>query len=157
MLLWIVRHGKAEPASPSGKDDDRPLAPRGRRQADWLGTQILSRADRPRAIISSPVRRAIDTARLVNASLAVPLETSRALEVGRPASTAVSLFQDHDAPGPLMLVGHNPQLEKLVGLLTRGQGAESGMSTGQAVLLDVEPDSPIGAAERLADLRLADG
>lgn len=153
MLLWIVRHGKAEPTAPSGKDDDRPLASRGRRQAEWLGKQIAGRKDKPARIISSPVLRAIDTANLLNAGLRLPLDTSTALVVGRPASAALGLVEEAE-DGPLMLVGHNPQLEKLLALLTRGAGAEAEMKTGQAVLLDVDLDNAPGKSEAVETLRL---
>ena len=156
MLVWIVRHGKAEAGSGSGTDAGRALAPKGERQATWLGRAVAERRDRPGRIVSSPVRRAIETARLINTSLSAPLVTSVSLETGRPPSSAVILIAELDeaGDGPVMLVGHNPQLEKLVGALTAGPGADSEMKTGQAVLVDVDPEQPIGTGELLAVLRL---
>jgi phosphohistidine phosphatase len=156
MLVWIVRHGKAEPGSASGKDEDRALARKGERQAAWLGGEIGRRKDRPGRIVSSPIRRAIETARLINKSLAAPLVTSVSLETGKPPSAAVILMSELDeaGDGPVMLVGHNPQLEKLVGALTAGPGADAEMKTGQAVLVDVNPEQPIGTGELLVTLRM---
>lgn len=154
MLVWIVRHGKAEATSVSGRDDDRLLAGRGERQADWLGKQIARRKDGPSRVVSSPIVRAIETARRINAALKAPLETAAGLETGRPISTALALMKEHDGAGPLMLVGHNPQLGKLVGTLVGGHGAEAEMKTGQAVLLDVDRESPLGTAKEIAVLRL---
>ncbi|MEX2219234.1 MAG: histidine phosphatase family protein [Phycisphaerales bacterium] len=155
MLLWLLRHGKAESGSPSGRDDDRALAPRGERQAEWLGRTIARRPDRPALILSSPILRAIETARRLNGALAAPLEQSESLEVGRPPSAALALIQSH-AADPVMLVGHNPQMAGLLGLLTEGHGHESQFQTGQAFLLDLDPDNPIGRADLVATLRSDD-
>ena len=71
-----------------------------------------------------------------------------------PAQTEV--IASHQGPRPIMLVGHNPTLEKLVGLLTRGPGQVYDMRTGQAVLVELDPESPIGSGSLLQVLRLDD-
>jgi phosphohistidine phosphatase len=154
--VWIVRHGKAEAKADSGRDEDRALAKRGERQAKWLGKEVARREDRPNRILSSPILRAIDTARLINETLKLPLEESKSLISGKAASTAVELIEELDRDGPWMLVGHNPQLEKLVGVLTEGPGGEGEMKTGQAVLLEIEQHSPVGSAQVVCSLRLAE-
>lgn len=156
MKVWIVRHGKAEAKSDSGRDEDRALAKRGERQAKWLGKEIARREDRPTRILSSPVLRAIETARLINETLKLPLEESKGLASGKAASVAGELIEGLEDDGPWMLVGHNPQLEKLVGVLTEGPGGESEMKTGQAVLVEVDQESPVGSAQVLCSLRLAE-
>ena len=154
MLVWIVRHGKAERAAASGRDEDRALASRGERQADWLGSEIRARDDRPGVIVSSPVLRAITTAKRVNAALGVPLKEDAGLVVGVPVSAAVAVIEAYNADEPLMLVGHNPQLEYLVGSLVEGLGSAAEMKTGQAVLLEIDGGSPIGSGRVIANLRL---
>jgi phosphohistidine phosphatase len=156
MRVWIVRHGKAEANSDSGKDADRALADRGRDQARWLGKKLVKHADAPGRIISSPIKRALDTARLINKAVDAPLEESALLETGRPASDAMKVIGDHTDSQPLMIVGHNPTLEKLVGILTRGPGAEAEMRTGQAVLIELDCSAMIGRSTLIESLRFDD-
>ena len=73
--LYLIRHGR--PSSTWGGDDDDPgLDPVGQGQAraarDWL---LARRADeRPRLVVSSPLRRCRETAEPTAGALGVPLE-----------------------------------------------------------------------------------
>ncbi len=73
--LYLVRHGATELTA-----EDRfsgsvgvDLSDEGRRQAARLGERL--RAEAPAAIYSSPLSRALDTARLVAGECALPVET----------------------------------------------------------------------------------
>jgi phosphohistidine phosphatase len=156
MRLWIVRHGKAEPSSPLGSDSVRALASHGREQSRWLGRTVAAHADRPRRIVSSPVRRAIETATLINQSVGAEFVQSPLLETGRAASDAIGVVETFADPYPLMIVGHNPTLESVVGFLITGPGAEYEMRTGQAVLLDLRAGPLAGGAQLLEVLRIDD-
>ncbi len=162
MLIVIVRHGKAEKDSPSGGDRDRPLKPRGEKQAQYLATKL---ADMPvEAIVSSDAVRARDTARPIAAALDIDVDFDQRLRVDMPVSSVVDLIAQR-AQGPLasglMLVGHNPQLSKLVGLLAgkpTGPALEE-LRTGQAAVLEIDrqvasdPSALKGAAELQSILR----
>lgn len=157
MKLIIVRHGKAETASATGLDEDRELRGRGRRQARWLGERFATGADRPALILASRFARAIATAREIQAAAGCPLLTEPGLESGRRPSEAVEVIKSHGDTDPLMLVGHNPQLAELVWLLVHGAPAEeSGLRTGEAVILEVDPAEPIGSAAELGRVRVDD-
>ncbi len=160
MLLYLVRHGKAEPADEfTGDDRDRPLKGKGERQAQWLGehlTQDVSPEDRPAWIVSSGYRRAIDTARILQEALDVPLREARVLEFGHSPSQVIDFIRGHAArhseEGPLMLVGHNPQLEEVLALLAPdARGPQREMRTGEAAVLNFAPD---GSASLLRKMRL---
>jgi phosphohistidine phosphatase len=123
--LWIVRHAPALPARPELANADRPLTPKGgsrfRRAVEGL-RRIGVSFD---ALLTSPARRAVQTAAL----LAPLLE-------GTPEETPLLAR----APGPELLarlrgrrvglVGHQPWLSELLALLCFG-GAER---AGQLVL-----------------------
>ncbi len=154
MRCIIVRHGKAESASDSGRDEDRPLRSRGRDQAQFLARELA--AYRPTLIIASRFERAISTAHIIQKAVLAPLHLASELEVGHPPSAAADLILGHAGSAGLVLVGHNPQLSELVWLLTRGVPVrEAGLRTGEAVVLDLSPPTVIGAARELARLRLA--
>jgi phosphohistidine phosphatase len=153
--LFIVRHGKAEQGSPTGLDEDRPLKPRGERQAEWLGTELATAGIR--LIVASRFERAIATAQLIQRRIGASLHLSPALEAGKSPSEAVTVIQDNRSHDPLALVGHNPQLSELVRVLTHGSaGGDAGLRTGEAAVLEVNPDEPVGSGRLVARLRMDD-
>lgn len=153
MRLAIVRHGKADQSTSTGRDQDRALKARGENQACFLAAFFGAAEQRPALIITSRFERAFATARIIQNSAACPLHTAPELELG-PVSGAVALIQRHSAD-PLMLVGHNPQLSELIWLLKHGAPAEdAGLRTGEAVILEIDPHEPIGSAHELARVRM---
>ena len=155
MRLVIVRHGKAEADSESGRDEDRRLRKRGERQARWLGEYFRARA--PALILTSGHERARATATIIHERTGVPLTIERRLELGHSASHALDAVADHQTSddGGLMVVGHNPQLGQLVWILTQGPPVESAsLRTGEAVELEIDPADPLGRAALLARVRL---
>jgi len=150
LRIYIVRHGKADQDSPTGMDRDRPLLPRGVEQAKWLGARLASAPARPAFIATSPYARAIETARLIQAAVACPLDTETSLQTGRRATEAAREVERLAAAGPLVVVGHNPQLEDLIELLT---GSEVVMRTGQAAVVDLDAPLIEGAGRLVECLR----
>jgi phosphohistidine phosphatase len=145
-FLHIIRHGKAEQDSPTGLDRDRALKPRGERQARWLGEQLAASMCPPALIIASPFTRARQTAELIQRSLGCPLVFDERLEVGNSVSDAADVIASHTTTNPereragrtaaaspaLALVGHNPQLELLIGALIHGPlGGRYELRTGE--------------------------
>jgi phosphohistidine phosphatase len=136
-------------------DEDRGLASRGRQQAAYLGQAIAADERRPARVLASGLKRARQTAVVICESLSAELVHEAALETGHNASEIVSLLQRQDAGACLMLVGHNPQLGDLIGLLL--QGPEAGgciLRTGEAVVIDVRLSQPIGTGRLVERIRL---
>ncbi len=155
MRCVIVRHGKAETASATGRDEDRVLKPRGVRQAEFLAAAFAGEGRRPSLIIASRFERAISTAHIIQKVTGAPLHLAPHLEVGHAASVGLDLIKSHSPHSPLMLVGHNPQLAELVWVLTKGMPPQdAGLRTGEAVELELDPRAVIGGAKELARLRL---
>ncbi len=121
--LHLLRHGPAVPHGTEGiADDERPLTPKGRRRvralADGLDRLHLE-LDR---IVTSPLPRAAETAEIVARRLHQRelLEPADALVAG----THAEAVRDWLAARPesrLMIVGHDPWISDLVGLLLCGQ------------------------------------
>ena len=72
MNLWLLRHAKTVPDPPAGKTDhERPLAPRGRRDADALARRLeadrlgFKAADLPGLVLCSTAVRTVQTAERV--------------------------------------------------------------------------------------------
>jgi len=159
VILQIIRHGKAEKDSDTGRDEDRPLRKRGERQASFLGDLLSSPERRPTLLLASPAVRARETARLIAAEVGVEPALVEPLEVGRSVDDAIALIAAQDSASPLALVGHNNQLEDLVNALLRPADDFGHLRTGEAAVLEIEADqieSPRGAARLLERLRLED-
>lgn len=149
MILYLVRHGKAHRDSPSGRDADRALKSRGEAQSLWLG-QAISGSDTlepPRLILASGLERATQTARIIQSAAGGSLGHAEVLEPGWPIEDMIDLVQGHmdgGEQGPLMLVGHNPQMEILCSVLD-GEACEASftMRTGMAAVFDTRSGATV--------------
>jgi phosphohistidine phosphatase len=115
--LLILRHAKSDWASGAPTDFDRPLAPRGRKDAKAMGRWLRDQALAPGLILASPALRARQTSERLCRAAHIP-ETAI---VWTPAIYEASLgtllrLLASDAGGRprVMLVGHNPGLEQLL-------------------------------------------
>src|SRR5262245_4552147 len=62
--VLLLRHAKSDWDDSSIPDFDRPLAPRGKRDAPRMGKEFAARGPSPDVVVSSPAQRARDTASL---------------------------------------------------------------------------------------------
>ncbi len=120
--LLILRHGIAVPhGTPGIPDDERPLTPKGERQVKEVGRGLAAlKLDLDR-IVTSPLPRARRTAEIVAQELGLvdKLETAAILSAGADPHSVRNWLHDRTEDS-LMIVGHNPDLSDLVGLLTLG-------------------------------------
>jgi phosphohistidine phosphatase len=122
--LYILRHGIAvEPGTPGIADDDRPLTPEGRRRMRQIARGLRRLDLRPDRIVTSPLPRASATAEVVAGAMEATheLETADVLRAGSDAR-AIRDWLRGRTESRLMIVGHNPSLTELVGLLVVGDG-----------------------------------
>ncbi len=122
--LWLLRHADAEPHG-TRPDAERQLTERGRRQAQVAGAAITRMEVSFGAILASPKARARETAELALAhaegSQRELLELHELLAGGVQAREALELLDGVGAAGPLLLVGHEPDLSGIVGELVGGR------------------------------------
>jgi phosphohistidine phosphatase len=111
--LIVLRHSKA--ASPLGTPDiERPLAGRGRRDAEQAGDELRAANVLPDRVICSTAVRTRQT--LEGLGLDVPVEfEDRVYE--NDAEEILDLLREQSAE-TLLLVGHNPSMHQLVSGLT---------------------------------------
>ena len=151
MRVIIVRHGKAKADSPDGTDFARDLRGRGERQAAFLGDHLAAMPGGVGRIVASEAVRARRTAASISEATGVPVEHDDALLVDEPVGPVVEriVAWGEGLEGALVLVGHNPQLEWLASLLGGNgvTGAGAPLRTGEAVVLEVDPSSPLEGAE----------
>jgi phosphohistidine phosphatase len=118
--LMLLRHAKSD--WPGGvADRDRPLAPRGRHDAPRMGEEMARRGLHPDLALVSTARRTLETFALVTPFLAPKAERFEAAiyEAEAPAILEV-VRRVEDQVGTLLVVGHNPGLERLAADLIGG-------------------------------------
>jgi len=114
MKLYVMRHGPAEDFAASGHDADRALTESGRERVRLVAKLLAESDEAPRAIVSSPLVRALQTAEIVAATTGVTqVETSRELAPGGNARAFVSAIM-RDDKRRVMIVGHEPDLSTLL-------------------------------------------
>jgi phosphohistidine phosphatase len=117
MTLYLVHHGDAV-----GPDIDpmRPLSPRGRTEVESLASRGAAHGVRPDVIWHSGKLRARQTAELFR-QMCHPLAecgAARGLQPDDPPRWALDLLLEEQRR--VMLVGHMPQLPRLLRLLVTG-------------------------------------
>lgn len=140
----LLRHAHAEPASPGQADIDRPLSPQGLAEAEAAGRWLAGHRLQPDCVLCSPARRARET---LEAVLEVTGYAEQRLEQAIYEATPgalIGLLQDHQEVERLLLVGHNPGLERLVALLNSGRSDEyRGMPTAAVAVLALPAQAAI--------------
>jgi phosphohistidine phosphatase len=140
--LWILRHAKAAPESTwGGRDRDRPLTDRGRRDATALGIRLaeevpplgLAGLAAPELALCSSAVRTLETADLVLAAREerVPLDAYRSLYQASPDTVLTYLREVDEHAGSALVVGHNPTMYQLAEeLLEEGSADRDTLESG---------------------------
>jgi phosphohistidine phosphatase len=121
-VIYLVRHGIAGPAPAGMSDNDRALTPDGKRSMQRIAAGLKRLGVAPDVVLSSPLRRAEETAAVVTNTLARQLhvEIYPLLAPGHEAVEVLKGLRPHRAARELVLVGHQPDLGLLAShLLTQ--------------------------------------
>jgi phosphohistidine phosphatase len=118
--LLVLRHAKSSRSDPTLDDHERPLNKRGRRDAPRMGELVREYGLIPDVVISSDAVRARLTAEAVAeaARYAEEILLDPHLYMACPADIVSRLQMVRENAETVMIVGHNPGLEKLVEQLT---------------------------------------
>ncbi|MHC1480981.1 SixA phosphatase family protein [Frateuria aurantia] len=137
--LVLLRHAEAEIDSPDGGDIGRALTERGRRAAHAAGQWLLGHGVQPVRVLCSPASRTRQTLEQIQAALGTA-ETLIAPEIYEATpGELLALLDNHLDAGTVLLVGHNPGLERLVALLLEGRSDEfRGMPTAGIAVLHLD-------------------
>jgi phosphohistidine phosphatase len=134
MQILLLRHAEAEQHADT--DAARSLTAKGLKHAESVGQYCLKHGFVPEMILSSPLTRAEETARLVARALDIPkrVRIEDFLRAGMTTEQALSglrrsfleLMKREKSPNgtSVMLVGHEPDFSNLTGALIGGR-AES--------------------------------
>jgi phosphohistidine phosphatase len=118
--LILLRHAKAEGESPSGDDFDRPLAPRGQREARAVGAQLAAQGFEPDLVLVSPAVRTRETWELAELALACADVRFEPALYNAEAGAILRAAEKAGAEArTVVVVAHNPGLQELAVRLMR--------------------------------------
>ncbi|MET8752697.1 histidine phosphatase family protein [Streptomyces sp. NPDC004667] len=117
--LVLLRHAKS--AWPEVADHERPLGPRGLRDAPAAGRWLRDAGCVPALVICSTARRTRETWALAAGQLGtkVPVRYDERVYAAEPEELLEVVSEVPGDVGTLLLVGHNPGLEELAISLAR--------------------------------------
>ena len=120
--IYLVRHAIAGVAPAGMSDADRCLTRDGERKMRRAAIGLKRLGVRPDVLLSSPLRRAEETAAVVASVLApdLPVEIYPSLAPGHDAVDVLKGLHAYRAARALILVGHQPDLGQLASHLLTG-------------------------------------
>lgn len=127
MNIYFLRHASADKRMvSSSKDDRRPLDEEGILQARYIGRMLAGLDTQVEQIVSSPLKRALQTASLVANELAfeIAIQLDDALRPDADLEHFQVMLSRYRKYESVMVVGHNPSLtEFLSKTISGGSGA----------------------------------
>ncbi|HJS67146.1 MAG TPA: histidine phosphatase family protein [Nitrospiraceae bacterium] len=124
----LLRHGIAvERDEWEGSDVDRPLTERGAKRVGQVVTGLNRLDVRPTHVLSSPLKRAVETAMIAHSSLGVrsTVQIVDALLPDAPSSQLLSILHDLPPESCVLCIGHEPQLGMTASVLLSGRATPS--------------------------------
>jgi phosphohistidine phosphatase len=120
--LTLLRHAKSAWDDPVARDFDRPLNKRGRRAARTIGREMRAQGLEFDHVIASPALRVKETLADVADGYGQALEPQyeQRIYLAAPETLLEIVQAVKDGAGRLLIVGHNPGLERLALMLTNG-------------------------------------
>ncbi len=137
--LYIVRHAKAEEITGGMKDFDRSLTREGKSDASLVGKELNKLDIKPAMILTSPAKRALETAQLVVDELDLSVAnivTNKEIYEASLKTIMEVIYQTPDKASSLLIFGHNPSLHELVNYL--GNKTFEKFQKGAAVAITFE-------------------
>ncbi len=141
MIIYFLRHASAgEHLLNPKKDEKRGLDKDGIEQCGYVGRALAAAEVQVDAIVSSPLKRATQTASLVGNEMGYEgkLQIEAAL---RPEATGADfrkLLEKYSRLEAILVVGHNPNLSQFLGTVISESGCEAAVDLKKGAVARVE-------------------
>jgi phosphohistidine phosphatase len=142
--IYLVRHGIAEDAQLLRPDSERILTEEGREKMHRIGKRLQQIGIKPHLIISSPYKRAVETADILVEELGYTgerFQDNRITPSGRYEAFS-ALFQEYKSFREIMFVTHDPCVSFLVGSLCNGNNFNIDFKKGAIACIGIGRQSP---------------
>src|SRR5712691_4174469 len=141
MILYFLRHASAgEHFANPKKDEKRALDKEGIEQCGYVGRALAALEAQVDVIVSSPLKRATQTASLVGNEMGY--EAKLQIETGlRPEATFSDfrkLVEKYARQEAIMVVGHHPNLSQFLGAIISDSGCEASVELKKGAVAKVE-------------------
>ena len=143
MRIYVLRHGIAEEATPGGTDAERALTQEGKRRLRCVLERARRAGVHPDAILTSPLKRAVETAEMASAVLGHKGDLVRTNALV-PSSSPDRVWKEIRArkAETILLAGHEPLLSLFVAYLLGFPALQVRMKKAALVSIEVENDAP---------------
>ena len=140
MEIYLLRHGIAEDGGPGRPDPERALTPEGRERLAWVLQRARSAEARPTLILSSPYRRAIETAQIAAEVLGYngAIERTDALTPDASPSDAWGDIRIHKSEDAVLLASHEPLTSYLTAFLLNCPTLDVDVKKGALIRMDCD-------------------
>src|SRR5579872_1765516 len=141
MIIYFLRHASAgEHLLSPKKDEKRALDKEGIEQCGYVGRALAAIEAQVDVIVSSPLKRATQTASLVGNEMGYEgkLQVETAL---RPEATFADfrkMLEKYATAESVMGVGHNPNLSQFLGAVISESGCEASVDLKKAAVARVD-------------------
>jgi phosphohistidine phosphatase len=158
MIIYFLRHASAGKSllNPK-KDEQRPLDEEGILQARYVGRMLANVDVQVDQIVSSPLKRARQTASLVANELACEsaLQTDDALRPGAEFEQFQAMLARYRKYDAIMVVGHNPSLTEFLSKSISAGGREAHIDLKKGAVAKVEINGREGTMQWLVTPKIA--
>jgi phosphohistidine phosphatase len=141
MIIYFLRHASAgERVANPKRDEKRGLDKDGIDQCGYIGRALAALQIQVDVIISSPLKRATQTASLVGNELGYEgkLQMEPALRPGATFADFHKLLDKYARYESIVVVGHNPNLSEFLGRIISDAGCEAGVELRKGAVARVE-------------------
>ena len=143
MEIYFLRHANAgEPKLDPTSDEERPIDKLGIEQSHNVGRALAALDLRLDAVMSSPLRRAMQTAEIAAEELGYKgkIVTDAALRPEASYEQFQALLHRHDRKGAILLVGHNPSMTEFVNQMLFPEASRDAVEMKKGAMVKVEKD-----------------
>jgi len=143
MIVYFLRHASAgQHKGDPARDEKRPLDKDGIEQCGYIGRALAAMDIHVDVILSSPLKRATQTASLVGNEIAFEgkLTIDNALRPEASFAQFGDLLTRNAKAEAIMVVGHNPNLSEFLSLLISNRSSESAVDLKKGAVARVEVD-----------------
>jgi phosphohistidine phosphatase len=121
--LYLLRHAKSSWADPTLPDHERPLAPRGRKDAKRVATHLRLLGCEPELVLCSSSARTRETLELVRQALcSATVSFEGRLYAASSDELLARIREVPEVVASVMVIGHNPGLHQLALTLAAAGG-----------------------------------
>jgi phosphohistidine phosphatase len=161
MEIYILRHGIAEDAQAGQPDSERALTSDGRKKLRAVLRVAANAGTAPSLILTSPYKRALQTAQLAAEILQYKGELLRtkALEPMSSPKTVWDELRVHKDEERILLAGHEPLFSRLTAYLLGSPNLQVDFKKGAIACIEMErfPAEPHGVLRWMLTSKLAAG